>query len=107
MTICYADESGTDSNLPIAVVAGLLFDGPGYFWFDVEWAKILRRHGIARRPIHMREFTPHGQFKDLTGEARRDLFTDLVSAINGHKLISLAATHNAHQYRDHFAGVTN
>jgi hypothetical protein len=61
VTTCYVDESGTDANLPIAVVAGLLLDSPGCFWFDVEWSKTLRRYGITG-PIHMREFTPDGRF---------------------------------------------
>jgi hypothetical protein len=105
MTSCYIDESGTDSNLPIAVLAGLVLDDPGYFWLDVEWSQILRRHRIEH-PIHMREFTPNGLFKALTHDARRALFTELVSAINQHKLMSLGATITAAQYRQHFDGLT-
>jgi hypothetical protein len=105
MTTCFVDESGTDTNLPIAVVAGLLLDDRGYFWLDVEWAKILRRFGI-NGPIHMREFTPNGEFKALTHGDRRALFSELVRAINEHKLVSFAATLTAEQYRQHFGGVT-
>lgn len=105
MTGCYIDESGTDRSLPIAVVAGLVLDDPGYFWLDVEWSKILRRYGIVD-PIHMREFTPNGVFRALNHDTRRALFTDLVSAINEHKLMSLGATLTADQYRRHFDGLT-
>jgi hypothetical protein len=105
MTGCYIDESGTDSNLPIAVVAGLLLDGKGYFWLSQEWQKFLDRHGITG-PIHMREFTPNGRFKELSHDDRRALFADLVKAINDNKLMSIAATLTADQYRQHFKGVT-
>jgi uncharacterized protein DUF3800 len=105
MTGCYIDESGTDNNSPIAVVAGLVLDDPGYLWLDVEWSKILKRYGIEH-PIHMREFTPNGVFKALTHNTRRSLFTDLVSAINEHKLMSLGATLTADQYRQHFNDIT-
>jgi hypothetical protein len=88
MTTCYVDESGTDTNLPEVVVAGLVLDNPGSFWLGVEWAKILNRHGVTG-PIHMREFTPHGEFKHLVRNARRALFTDLVRADNQRGLFQL------------------
>jgi len=105
LTTCYIDESGTDSNLPIAVVAGLLLDHEGSFWLDVEWAKVKKRCGIDK-PIHMREFTPNGEFKDLNHDTRRALLSDLVAAINQNKLLSLAATLTSKQYRQHFKGIT-
>ena len=104
MTGCYIDESGTDSNLPVAVVAGLMLDSPGYFWLDVEWVKILKRHRIDG-PIHMREFTPNGEFRGMSHTERRALFIDLAAAINEHKLMSLASTLTAEQYRKHFKDV--
>jgi Protein of unknown function (DUF3800) len=99
------DESGTDSNSPIAVVAGLLLDCKGTFWLSVEWAKVLAKHGIVG-PIHMREFTPNGRFRDVTHDIRRALFGDLVSVITSNRLVTLAATLAADQYRRHFAGLT-
>jgi Protein of unknown function (DUF3800) len=105
ITGCYIDESGTDSNLPIAVVAGLLLDGKGFFWLGQEWDKILERHKITG-PIHMREFGPDGRFKDLSHDDRRTLFGDLVKAINEHKLMSTAGTLTSDLYRQTFRGVT-
>jgi hypothetical protein len=100
MTICYVDESGTDTTLPVAVVAGLLFDHQGAFWLDVEWAKILARHGISA--MHMREFRP----RDVCSGNAAGLFVDIVHAIRVHKLLSAAATLTADQYRESFKGVT-
>lgn len=105
MTTCYADESGTDSNLPIAVVASVVLDDPGSFWLDVEWTKVREKHGIDGA-IHMREFTPDGLFKSLTHAERRALFADLVKVIRTNKLVTLAATLTAEQYRRHFTGLT-
>jgi hypothetical protein len=98
MTGCYIDESGTDSNLPTAVVAGLLLDSRGYFWLDVEWSKILACHRF-RPPLHMRNLPP------LPPHRKEALFKDLVSAINEHKLMTLAATLSAEKYRTHFDGI--
>jgi len=105
MTGCYIDESGTDSDLPVAVVAGLLLDGKGFFWLGQEWEKTLAQHHIPG-PIHMREFGPHGRFNDLTHDARRALFADLVEAINDNKLMSVAGTLTAAQYRQTFKGIS-
>jgi Protein of unknown function (DUF3800) len=105
VTICFVDESGTDSDLPIAVVAGLLLDYSGHFWLDVEWKKTLSRYGITG-PIHMREFAPHGQFKDVTHDTRRALLADLTRVIGNNKLVSFAATLTADDYRRHFSGLT-
>ena len=105
MTTCYVDESGTDSNLPVAVVAGLVLDFEGTYWLSVEWSKFLAQHGVSG-PIHMKEFGPDGRFKHVTHENRRALFSGLVRLINSNKLISLAATLTAEQYRRHFARVT-
>lgn len=65
MTICYIDESGTDSNLPIAVVAGLLVNFKGAFWLSLGWDRALKKHGIDG-PIHMREFNPDNRFRDIS-----------------------------------------
>jgi hypothetical protein len=105
MTICYADESGTDSNLPIAVVGGLLFDYEGAFWLDVDWQKVLNKHGVTG-PIHMREFTPDGRFRHVSKGARRALFGELVKVINDNKLFTAASTLSAEQYREQFKGLS-
>jgi hypothetical protein len=101
MTFCFADESGTDSNVPIAVVGGVVVEPSGYYWLDVEWNKALTKHQITG-PIHMREFTPHGKFKDVSPVARTALFTDLVRAINENKLLSVGATLTSDEYRQQF-----
>ena len=88
-----------------SVVAGLVLDFEGTYWLGVEWSKVLAKHSVAG-PIHMREFGPDGQFRNVTHENRRALFSDLVRLINSNKLISLAATLTAEQYRRHFARVT-
>jgi hypothetical protein len=65
----YADESGTDSNSPIAVVGGLLLRPRDFFWLDVEWKRVQSKHGI-KDPIHMREFTRMaflGEFQPTQG----------------------------------------
>ena len=49
MTTCYVDESGTDGNLPIAVVAGLILDYKGAFWLSVQWTQVLAKHGTVYR----------------------------------------------------------
>jgi hypothetical protein len=61
---CYLDESGTDGQSPTAVVGGLLLRRKERFYLRQEWAKTLAKHGVTP-PIHMREFGPHGRFKDL------------------------------------------
>jgi hypothetical protein len=104
MTECYIDESGTDGDSPVAVVAGLLLDYRGSFWLGQEWRDALGRHKVTG-PIHMREFTPHGRFKDLSHDCRRALFADLVRTINDNKLMSVAGTLTADDYRKQFAGV--
>jgi hypothetical protein len=105
MVTCYVDESGTDSDSPIAVLAGLILDWKGIFWLDAEWKQILEKHGIVG-PIHMREFNPHGCFRDISRDKRRALFADLVKVITSNKLVSLASTLTSGQYRLHFAGLS-
>ena len=100
MTICYVDESGTDANLPIAVVAGLLLDPKAAFWLDVEWEKILGSYGLSA--LHMREF----RAADLVSGTPEQLFTDVTRAINTHKLMSVTAVLDSDQYRRCFSGVT-
>jgi hypothetical protein len=105
MTTVFVDESGTDTDLTIAVVAGLTLDRKGLFWLNREWENALNKHGITG-PIHMREFTPHGRFKSLSHDQQRALFKDLVRAINSNKLITSAATLTADDFRAHFDGLT-
>jgi hypothetical protein len=97
---CYADESGTDNNLPMAVVGGLLLDHSSYFWLDVAWNKTLARHGITP-PVHMRK-----RQRFLSETELRAPFGDLVHVVNEHKLYSVAATLSADQYRTAFDGVS-
>jgi len=101
---CYLDESGTDDLSPTAVVGGLLLRQDAFFWLDVEWRKVLLKHGI-NPPIHMKEFGPHGEFKDISHQARRALFTDLVRIINEHKSMSISATLTTEQYNRIFSGI--
>jgi hypothetical protein len=80
-------------------------DHKGSFWLDVEWDKVKKSYGIDKA-IHMREFTPNGEFGDLNHDTRRALLSDLVSVINQNKLLSVAATLTSDQYRRHFKGIT-
>jgi hypothetical protein len=100
MVTCYIDESGTDSDLPIAVLAGLVLDWEGVFWLSCQWNQALAKHNITG-PIHMREFTPNGRFREVSHDNRRALFSDLVKIITSNKLVSLA-----YQYRLHFDGLS-
>lgn len=101
----YADESGTDSDSPIAVVGGLLLRPEDFCWLDLEWKRAQSKPGITE-PIHMKEFGPHGVFKEISVDAKRRLFADLVCIINEHKLASVAATLVTETYRKVFAGTT-
>jgi hypothetical protein len=67
------------------------------------WAETLAKHGV-KPPIHMREFGPHGRFKNLHHEQRRALFVDLRDIINDNKRFSIAATLSTEDYRQRFSG---
>lgn len=101
---CYLDESGTDDQSPTAVVGGLLLQRDSFFCLDIEWKKALERHGI-NPPLHMKEFGPHGKFKNIPHDTRRLLFSDLVKIINEHKTGTIAATLTTAQYDRHFSGL--
>lgn len=101
----YADESGTDSDSPVAVVGGLLLRFPDFFWLDVGWRRVQSKYGIMD-PIHMREFGAHGAFSRFSADAMRCLFADLVCIINEHKHASVAATLDTKTYRRVFEGIT-
>ncbi|HUI79650.1 MAG TPA: DUF3800 domain-containing protein [Bryobacteraceae bacterium] len=102
---CYLDESGTDSDSPVAVVGGLLLSKRQFFWLDVDWRKCLDKHHIPW-PLHMREFGPKGKLKDMQSEQRRALFCDVAKIINKHKQGSAGARLEALEYKAHFAGVS-
>jgi hypothetical protein len=102
---CYVDESGTDSNSPIAVVGGLLLDCSGCGWLPLEWHRILDRHGIPS-PIHMREFAPNQRFGSVTHDVRRKLFAELAWVINDNKIASIGATLASDIYCQIFQGVS-
>jgi hypothetical protein len=106
MLTFYADESGTDSHSPIAVVGGLLLRPTGFFWLDVEWRKVQSKYG-TNQPIHMREFGAHGAFGKFPADERQRLLADLVCIINEHKVASAAATLDTEKYRGVFAGITD
>ncbi len=72
----------------------------------MQWTKILAHYGITT-PIHLKEFAPHGKFKDVSHNQRRRLFVELVGAINEHKLMSLAATLASDTYHGVFDGVSD
>jgi hypothetical protein len=102
----YVDESGPDSNSSVAVVGGLLLDDPGFFWLDVEWAKILSRYGIEK-PVHMRAFAPNGHFKDISHAVRRGLFGELVKQLTPTGFSALPRPSPQIQYRQVFRGLSN
>ena len=102
----YADESGTDSDSPMAVVGGLLLRPEDFFWLDVEWRRVQSKYGITC-PIHMREFGPHGVFKEISAATKMCLFADLVCIMNEHKHASIAATLVTETYLRVFERITN
>ena len=101
----YADESGTDSNSSVAVVGGLLLRSQDFFWLDVEWRTIQRKYGTSTA-IHMREFGKDGALGTIPSDVRKCLLTELVRAINEHKVASVAATLDSDAYRRLFNGIT-
>jgi Protein of unknown function (DUF3800) len=105
MVSCYLDESGTDSDLPTAVVGGLILTPADFFWLDIDWTNAANRYNISP-PIHMRELTPHGKFASVDASVRRKLYTDLVQIVNEHKRFSIGAVLATEPYRRIFAGVS-
>jgi hypothetical protein len=95
---CYLDESGTGSDSPEAVVAGLLMNRDNFLLFDVVWDELLLRHKI-QPPLHMKEFGKHGRHGNLNYPERTALFSDLSKLINCYKVVSVATTLNYDQYK--------
>ena len=83
-----------------------MLDKSQFFWLDVAWRKCLDRHHIPW-PLHMKEFGPHGNLKDVNSEERRALFTDITKLIRDNKTFSVASTLSADRYRTVFAGIPN
>src|SRR5208282_627464 len=81
LVTCYLDESGTDTNNPQAVVAGILFNKNNFMYFDKEWTDILSCYRITP-PLHMNEFVQSGRFGYVRYKDRLNLFSDVVDLIN-------------------------
>ena len=93
MVTCYLDESGTDDLSPTAVVGGLILNHYSFFWFDVEWSDMLKRHKVEP-PLHMKKLP-----RTID---RKALFADAVTLINTYKGASLAATLSTETFDKHF-----
>lgn len=94
---CYLDESGTDDLSPVAAVGGLLLNKSNFFWFDVEWSKVLAKHNVTP-PLHMKTFP-----RNMPEDKRRALFSDVSRVINDHKVVSLTATLSSGQFDVNFS----
>src|SRR5688572_21921589 len=83
---CYLDSSATDdSQLEHAVLGGLVFNKSGWLHFDAAWADLLKRYDVVGG-LHMKELTPAGKLRHITGERRADLLRDVAEIINRDKV---------------------
>jgi hypothetical protein len=96
---CYLDESGTDDLSPTAVVGGIMLDREKFTWLGMAWERVLAKHHVAA-PLHMKKF-PTG----MPVQDKRAFFSDLVTVINRHKILSIAATLTTADFESHLAGV--
>jgi Protein of unknown function (DUF3800) len=104
MDVCYLDESGTDTNSTVAVVAGVVVNMRYSYWLQQDWLGCLARHDIAT-PFHMRE-CGKGRFRKLYGETLRRVLSELVSIVNEYKMLSVASTLSSDDYRLSFDGIS-
>jgi hypothetical protein len=96
----YLDESGTsDPGTPTAVVGGMIINRSHYDHFEPTWFDILKRHDV-NPPVHMKEFGPNGKLGWLCVKQRRELFAELVTLINSHKIFSISATLSNSEYEE-------
>src|ERR1700733_7878317 len=104
MHACYLDESGTDSNSDVAVVAGIVMDVKYSYWLQQDWLACLARHNIAS-PFHMRE-CGKGRLRRFRGKTLNRVLSALVPIANEYKTLSVASTLTSEDYRRSFDGIT-
>lgn len=98
----YMDESGTrDPGTPQAVVGGLIINRSHYDNFEPAWDDMLFRYDI-KPPLHMKEFGQHGKLGSLSQSIRKELFQEVATLINTHKIASISATLSNREYETHF-----
>jgi len=102
MLHCYLDESATEGDTPVAVVAGVVLEMDRFAWLDIAWQRAIIKHQ-AEPYIHMKDFAQHGRFKGWSARARTALFTDLAEIIMEHKRYSIAARLMPSEYNRHFS----
>jgi hypothetical protein len=80
------DESGTHEGSPVTVLAGFVGTTNDWVDFEIEWAKVLRKHGLT----HVRAkqfFHRQGQFRRWTDERCDYLWADLMYVLQERKHI--------------------
>jgi hypothetical protein len=104
MEVCYLDESGTDNNSDVAVVAGVVVNMKYSYWLQRDWLACLFRHDIAS-PFHMRECGKE-RFRKVYGNTLKRVLSELVAIVNEYKTLSVASTLTSNHYRRSFDGIT-
>jgi hypothetical protein len=102
--VCYLDESGTDSNSAVAVIAGVVVNMKYSYWLQQDWLACLARHDVAS-PFHMRE-CGKDRFRKLYGNTLKRVLSELVPIVNEYKTLSVASTLTSDDYRRSFDGIT-
>ena len=104
MEVCYLDESGTDNDSDVAVVAGVVVNMKYSYWLQQDWLACLAHHDIAS-PFHMRE-CGRERLRRLRGNTLKQVLSELVPVVNDYKTLSVASTLTSDDYRRSFDGIT-
>lgn len=87
----YYDESGTHGGSPATVLAGFVGDSNDWVDFDIEWSKVLKKHGITHlRAKHL--FHCQGEHKGWSDEQVRYLMNDVMYILQERKHIYVSKT---------------
>jgi hypothetical protein len=82
----YYDESGTYDGSPATVLAGFVGDTNQMVELEIEWAKILKKHGLTHvRAKHL--FHRQKQFKGWSDDRAGELWADLLYVLQERKEI--------------------
>jgi hypothetical protein len=81
----YYDDSGTDGNSPVTVIAGPAMMKESFVLFDQRWREVLRKYRVPS-PLHMKDFNQLG----LRYEMKIAFLSEIAEVINRHKFFSLS-----------------
>jgi hypothetical protein len=90
---------------PVAVVAGLTLQQDRFTWLDLDWQQAIAKHAFGKPYVHMKDFAPHGELRDLPESKRIALFSDLSKIIREYKTYSIEATLSTDNYKKHLASL--